>query len=171
MRGRPHFLAPQILIDAGADFLAKNNEGKTASDYYPEIIDDFHNKGLFTACTPMNLVVESLDPKDIQKTGLTEEAIINMAESRLRAARLFNPEERQYLYINVNISSTAFSGDIRFKRPLDFGYGLKGHASVWDRGVTGTHGSSGLYILNAVSKFIDEFLADYLRVNEAHCAK
>ena len=119
----------------------------------------------------MRLVVATLDPEDIQETGLTEKAITNTAESRLRAARLFNTEEKQFLSINVSIFNGAFNINVEFKRPLDLGYGLKGIVDVWNTENLGTHGGNGLYILNAVSKYLDEFLADYLRVNEAHCAK
>ena len=64
---------------------------------------------LYTACAPMDSVVEQLDPEDLQAIGLTKEDIENAVESRLRAARLFAPtaeqtnDKEQFLYINVNI--------------------------------------------------------------------
>ena len=50
---------------------------------------------LFAECKPMDLFVE----------GLPSAA----AESRPQAARLFSPESKQTLYININVLSAAFS--------------------------------------------------------------
>ena len=130
---------------------------------------------LFTGCAPMDFVVEELDPEDTQ-TGLTEKSIENAVESRLRAARLFGPREkqnrRQYLYIRVNTVGFAFSIEVELARHLDdLGYGFGGYATVWNVISTGTHGGDGQYILGIVSKYLDEFIASYLRVNEAHCSR
>ena len=133
--------------------------------------------GLYAACAPMDLVVESLRPKNTRETSLTTKAIVNAAEARLRAARLFAPLEKQnlkqyqYLYINVNIVDRAFGIDVELKRALDLGYGFPGLVAVWDTGSVGTHGGDGQYILSVVSKYLDEFLASYLRVNEAACSR
>ena len=133
--------------------------------------------GLRTACAPMQLVVESLGPEDTRQTGLTEEAIMNAAESRLRAARLFVPftyrreDREQYLYINVNIVGHAFGISISLRRYLDLGYGWTAFAIVWRTGSVGTRSGDGQYILGVVSKYLDEFIASYLRVNEEHCSR
>ena len=131
---------------------------------------------LFTVCTPMDFVVEELDPEDSRETGLTRKAIANAVESRLRVARLFAlPEKqsrRQYLYIRVSIHGSAFSIEVKLTRYLDnLGYGIGGYAEVWDAGLVGTHGGNGQFILGSVSKHLDEFIASYLRVNEAHCSR
>ena len=133
---------------------------------------------LYTACAPMDFLVESLDPEGSQRTGLTRKTIENAVEARLRAARLFTPtaeqpkDKEQYLYINLNIIGHAFSIDVELTRYLkDLGYGFGGFAIVWDTGSTGTHGGVGQYILGSVSKHLDRFIASYLRVNEAHCSR
>ena len=70
---------------------------------------------LYTACASMQSLVARLDPEDVRQTGLTEKAIMNTVESRLRAARLYasiakqEQGRSQYLYINVNILDSAFS--------------------------------------------------------------
>ena len=129
-------------------------------------------------CAPMMFVVEELPLEDIQKTGLTHKAITNAVESRLRGSRLFAPfeklelERQQYLYINVNIMSPAFSIRVVLNRHIeDLGYGLPGVATVWDAGSIGTHGGDGQYIIGAIYRHLDEFIASYLRVNEAHCSR
>lgn len=134
--------------------------------------------GLYAACTPMELVVENLSPEGARETGLTKKTIVNAVESRLRGARLFAPLDKlevgreQYLYVNVNVVGPAFSVRVELKRNIgDLGYGLPGVAVVWDTGATGTQGGNGQYILSVVSEYLDEFLASYLRVNEAACSR
>ena len=133
---------------------------------------------LYTACAPMDSVVEQLDPEDLQAIGLTKEDIENAVESRLRAARLFAPtaeqtnDKEQFLYINVNITTRAHSVSVNLQRYLkDLGYGFGGYAIVWHTGSSGTHGGDGQYVLGIVSKHLDRFMASYLRVNEAHCSR
>ena len=132
--------------------------------------------GLRAACAPVGLEVEKLDPEDVLRTGLTKRAIVNAAESRLRAARLFDPpmghdpdDPYQYLYINVTIVGSAFGIAVELLRLLDLGYGGRGAASVWKTGSVGTHNGNGQYILSGVSRRLDKFIDAYLRVNEAAC--
>ena len=140
--------------------------------------EEIERRLLYTACAPMDLVVEELPPEAPRETGLTQTAIINAVESRLRAARLFVPIEeqelgrQQYLYTNVNISGSAFSIDVELNRNVeDLGYGLQGVVTVWKTGRVGTHNGDGQYILGNVSRHLDTFIASYLRVNEVHCAR
>ena len=130
---------------------------------------------LFTACAPMDFFVEPLPPEESQKAGLTREAIMNAVESRLRSARLFaSPEKQvrhQYLRVNVNMLGPAYSIGVQLIRFLeDLGYGFGQYAIVWQVGSVGTHGNNGQYILGRVSRYLDRFIASYLRVNDAHCS-
>ena len=140
--------------------------------------NEVERRQLYTACAPMDFVVESLDAEDSQRTGLTEQGIANAVESRLRAARLLTPiaeqtlNKEQYLYINANLTDHAFSINVELNRYLkDIGYGFGGYVAVWRRGGAGTHGGNGQYLLGVVSKYLDQFLSSYLRVNEAHCSR
>ena len=133
---------------------------------------------LYTACASMQSLVARLDPEDVRQTGLTEKAIMNTVESRLRAARLYasiakqEQGRSQYLYINVNIFDSAFSIAVDLNRHLEnLGYGLSGFATVWHTGLVGTHGRDGQYILGSISEILDQFIASYLRVNEADCSR
>ena len=75
---------------------------------------EIERRQLYTACAPMDFRVEDLDSKGVRETGLTRDAIMNAVESRLRAARLFAPLEKQdpirqqYLYVNVHMHGPAF---------------------------------------------------------------
>ena len=134
------------------------------------------DEGLFTGCAPMHVFIEPLPPEESQNIGLTREAIMDAAESRLRSARLFASREEQlrhqYLRVNVNVLGYAFSVGVELRRFLeDLGYGFGGYAVVWDVGAIGTHGGDGQYILGSVSRYLDRFIASYLRVNEEHCSR
>ena len=140
------------------------------------------DENLFAHCAPIDLIVKNLGPEDTQATGLTNQAIVNAAESRLRSARLFlpmkklmeNPQTRgrhQFLYLSVNIVGFGYSIGVELYRYMkDLGYGVPGFAVVWQTGSTGTHGGDGTFILGNVSQSLDGFLAAYLRINEGHCS-
>ena len=133
-------------------------------------IANLENARLYAAGAKMDLVVESLDTDYASEIGLTTEAIRNAAESRLRAARLFDADAKQFLYVNVGVVGRAFSISINLERRLDdLGYGHGGLANVWNRGSLGTHGgghSGGQFVLGSLSKHLDEFIAKYLAAND-----
>ena len=125
---------------------------------------------LFNNCEPMRLVVEELYD-DETEIGLTEERLRFVAESRLRAARLYTADRGgPFLYVKVNVVGPAFSASLEYrKRLLDSASGVSGMATTWDTGATGTHGQDAAYIVTALSGFLDRFLTEYLRVNEKAC--
>ena len=135
----------------------------------------------------MRLVVESLREHAVQG-GLTEESIRNAAESRLRAAGIYDPKATPYLYVNVNVGRPEkgsrhfplYSIGVEYKRVLfddrvlglgyrvldsDWGIKLYGFATTWDIGGAGQGDSS--YILSNLSRLLDEFLVEYLRVRDS----
>ena len=126
---------------------------------------------LFADCGPMQLTVEKLS-EDAKKIGLTEESIQAAAESRLRSARLYSTEADQYLYINVNVVDVAFSARLEFNKvvsdPLS---GERLYATTWNSSSTGAHAGDSGYILSSVSRHLDRFLVEFLRVNEEACGK
>ena len=127
---------------------------------------------LYTKCQLMNLVVEDLG-RDAAKIGLTRAMIVAAAESRLRSARIFTDKlADSYLYINVNVVGPAVAIDFSFKKLLhDDLSGLNGFGHTWSRGKSGTHGGSEEIILSSVGNLMDEFLVEYLRVNEKACER
>ena len=126
---------------------------------------------LWDSCKAMRLVVEHL-PKGAADIGLTKEAIETSARSRLRAARIYNSEADSYLYINVNVVGRAFSIGVNYNKVLFDATSIEAnYAITWNVGSTGTHGSDSSYILSFVSRHMDKFVDDYLRVNEAECGR
>ena len=126
---------------------------------------------LFNNCQPMRLLVEDL-PDGAADIGLTEERLVLAAESRLRAAQLYTAEDSvSYLYLNVNVTGRAFSTSLNYSKTLIDPLSVEsGFATTWHTGSTGTHGGGVEYIVSWVSRHLDRFLTEYLRVNEAACS-
>ncbi len=134
---------------------------------------------LWNECEPIRLIVEGL-PDDAADIDLTKERIQTLAESRLRAARLYDAAalhdyHSPYLYVRVSvlvyakIPSGALNIDVSFQRYLFNAAGSSGFAATWEAGSFGMHLGSADYIMVHVSKQIDLFILEYLRVNETAC--
>ena len=125
---------------------------------------------LFNDCQPMFLLVEGL-PSDALEIGLTHESIQAVAESRMRSARIYTSDQSApaHLYILVNVVSQAFNLSVEFNKWVyDFASESERSATTWQIGGTGTSNDEG-YILSAISRYMDQFLVEYLRVNESAC--
>lgn len=135
-----------------------------------DTLQRLENFELFTNCAQMTLVVENLSD-DAADIGLTRERIQTIAESRLRAARLYDEDVLSpYLHIHVRVLSRSFSIEIAFKKRLfDAESAYCGAATTWNRSGLGTHGGAASYILQHLSELLDRFMLDYLRVNEDAC--
>ena len=136
-------------------------------------VNEFDRFALWNECRPMHLAVEDLD-EDSAEIGLSKEALEIAARSRLRAARLYSEDffegSFSYLYINVTVSSRALSISVEYKKSvMDLATKLEVNATTWKAGSVGTHGRDAGYILSAVSQHTDEFIDEYLRVNETAC--
>ena len=126
---------------------------------------------LFNECGPMNLVIEEYQgDTDWSDIGLTVDRIQTMAESRLRAARLYDATALAYLYVNVNVLGRAFSLRVEYSKVLYDGVsGETNYARTWDIDSAGTHGGDAGFILQGLSEYLDRFILEYLRVNEDAC--
>lgn len=126
---------------------------------------------LWNDCGLMQLVVEKLNT-DASDIGLRKEVLETSVRSRLRAARIYGSEAKPYLYVNVGVSGRAFSIEVSYNKILnDVISSETGYAITWTRGGTGTHGRDSSYIVSLVSKYTDEFIDEYLRVNEIACRR
>ena len=127
---------------------------------------------LFNNCQPMRLVVEGL-PDAAADIGLTKERLVLAAESRLRGSRLYTAEGYgAYLYLRVNVVGRAFNIALEYRKNVgDLASGEVGLATTWHAGGAGMHGATGAeFIVSGVSRNLDQFLTEYLRVNEAACS-
>ena len=144
-----------------------------------ELFDRF---SLWTGCETMRLVVQELGP-DAADIDLSAGSLQATAEARLRAARLYTDKTLRFdaddslvpisiLYVDVDIVGAAFTIQLRFFKPVhDPASDLTNTAVTWFSGSSGTHGRDSTFILGLVSRLLDEFLVQYLRVNEAVCRR
>ena len=105
------------------------------------------------------------------------------AESRLRAARLYAVTGDSLedvienvmkvggacLYVYVRVVGAAFHVSVEYNKVVKDRFGRANRAVTWVTRSTGTHGRDAGFILSDLSRHLDKFLADYLRVNEAAC--
>ena len=134
-------------------------------------VSDFDRFKLFNECRPMDLVVEDYDDDpDAETIGLTAARIRTLAESRLRAARLYDADAATYLYVNIHVEGSGFSLRLEYKKLVyDAVSGETRYAATFNIGGTGTHSGDAGFILQGLSEYLDGFILDYLRVNEAAC--
>ena len=117
----------------------------------------------------MDLVISDLD-SDAEAIGLTKDSTQAAIESRLRSARLFDSESRNYLYLSVLVTATGFGVALEFNKPVFDTYsGEQFGAATWSQYMAGSHGNNGSYILGGVRNLMDDFLVQFLRVNEQAC--
>ena len=181
----------KALLDAGANPKARDEQGYTPRELARirngEFMDAYQKLsiagetftaeervgrfGLFAECKPLQLFVQKKD-RDAAMIDLTEESIQTAAESRLRSARLYSTEADQVLYIDVTVIASAFHIHLKYMKKLfDSLSGERLLAVSWNTGSTGQHAGDSGYILSSLSRYLDEFLVEFLRVNEAACGK
>ena len=134
-------------------------------------VSDFDRFQLFNECRQMDLVVEDYDDDaGGAALGLTVARIRTLAESRLRAARLYDADAAPWLYVNAHVRSRGFSLNVEYKKLVyDAVSGETNYATMWNVNGTGTHGGDAGFILQGLSEHLDGFILEYLRVNEAAC--
>ena len=141
---------------------------EAAEETFTERYDRFR---LFANCLPMSLIVEDLN-SDAEEIGLTRDSVQAAVESRLRSARLYDSSATPYLYVNVNVYRQSFSISLEYNKFLFDGLSQNnGYAATWTYGGTGQHANDHGFILSSVSQYMDQFLVEFLRVNEEACAK
>ena len=160
------------LIIVSALMLAISMMTNNATDANSPITE---GRTLYTACAPMDFFVVGPDPENSQKIGLTEQAVENAVESRLRTARLYAPpakqERVQYLYVVTTIVGPAFHLQVELNAASTLAMDTRNMQPFGASGTVGTHGGQGQYILGLLPRHLDQFIASYLRVNEAHCSR
>ena len=119
----------------------------------------------------MDILVADLGA-DAKEIGLTKESIQAAVESRLRAARLYNSKKIQYLYVSVSVDGPVHIIVFEYnKNVLDNLSQESFPAATWQAATAGEHGHTPAVILSIISRHMDQFLVEYLRVNEKACAK
>ena len=140
---------------------------------------------LWNDCQPIAFSVHLQGKNEASKIGLTKEAIETAVRSRLRSARIFkdDPDRRRSIslppkvngFLQVSVTLTAVSLDMSMgfeKVMTDEASRYVGWTPTgWWRGLLGEHVDDGYYFLSGIAPVIDEFIDDYLRVNESACSR
>ena len=135
---------------------------------------------LFNECRPVSVQVDI--HTGTPPVGLTREALHRTAELKLRSARLYSDDATDdYLYVTASYEDLhlgtrmlgwSFSVRVRFERLVsEARSGEAGSATTWDEGSIGHVGTDGSadFILGGVAQKVDNFVLEYLRVNEEAC--
>ena len=127
---------------------------------------------LWASCTPLFPVINLNDTTEGGRV-LTEESVQSAVESRLRSARLYSDEPGLILlWVDVSRFSDTSPWPFSIKLALrklvfDIHSGTNGLARSWQ---SSSFGLGPPEIVRAtLAEDIDNFLAEYLRVNEAAC--
>ena len=133
------------------------------------VVSDYDRFQLSSGCDQMGLWVGDISDDGIS-AGLTKEAIEVAVRSRLRAARIYRENAGHWLSVNVTVVGNSFSIITGFnKSVLDIMTNLQYGAPTWSKSGTGFHNGEITFILHQVSRKIDVFIDEYLRVNEDAC--
>jgi len=127
---------------------------------------------LWNDCKPVDLTVQYLH-KEAADIGLTREEVEAAVRSRLRAARLYDPDEKRvYLNVQVSVLGVAFGIDLSLmKIMIDLVSGEHGFAATERIRIIGINGQGSGYVLSNLSKQMDQFIDEYLRVNASACKR
>ena len=144
--------------------------------------EEVTSKDLFRLCSPqdkIDLIVGDTGTEEVA-AGLTSDRIENVAESRLRAARIYDSNEADYLLVFVSgMKPTLTSGQsIGDGKTLAASYGLEFKKFMYDSdaevfGFAETWESGGIligkadFIVQTISEKVDRFISEFLRVNES----
>jgi hypothetical protein len=118
----------------------------------------------------MRVLVEDLTA-DAGKIGLTGEQIKTKCEVRLRQAGL-NPTDGgdRLLYVNVNVVGRGFNIRLAIGRPVHYATSRGTFlivAHTWDASTAGTHIGEPKFILSQLDLLLDQFIAEFLKVNSS----
>ena len=145
------------------------NAGRIRWGTVSENVDRFQ---LFTRCQQLEISV-FVQGDQADEIDLTEERVRTMVESRLRAARLYDSREGvPYLAVTILTldDGPAFVRRMQLlKWNRDDRTGLERGSFTWESLGFGTHGGDGGFIMQGLSEALDEFILEYLRVNEGFC--
>ena len=120
---------------------------------------------LFNHCRPMRLSVEYPSHPALQQELQRE------FEGKLDSVSIHDPTHSTHaaLVILVGVSEGSMAYTIEYSKSLVGAFGESGEAITWHRVMFGSHEDTGSGIARGARRIVDEFVSDYLRVNESAC--
>ena len=166
---------PILLVATVLCQLASGQDRETGDDWtnYADTAHDVFN--FFNTCEGMAYHV-SVSGEGSHDSALRSSDVENAVESRLRAARIFDEDAQRptksYFNVYVTLSGSAASVIVSFEKPgfvdpysrhrlIQFPRGME----TWRRGWLVQGGFRPGDVLADLSKYLDEFIVGYLRVN------
>ena len=132
--------------------------------------DDFARFQFFANCEPMGL--RTILGSEAEQIGLIESAVRANVESRLRSARLYDSNGVNQFVVAIDVAGAAFLVRLAYQKLVyDVSSNTIERGATWIGGGIGTHSGDSLFLVNGLSGFMDQFLVEYLRVNEEACEK
>lgn len=126
---------------------------------------------LWTGCAPIGAIVSPFN----NEIGLQRADVMNAVESRLRAARVYSPDDRpETLILRIQLWPTTdlFTVDLVVsKNALRDRHGNTGRAEIWVGGFWSAHGGRVAFVMEGVRRELDEFMNKFLRVNGPACER
>ncbi len=123
---------------------------------------------LFNDCQALDVIVESLTT-DERALGLTKVGIESRVVSRLSSAGLYDPSSDAFVYVQVSALNQAYVVIVELNKVvIDEATTIRYFAATWDRKIIGT-GARADTILGVVGRHLNDFIGQYLRVNDEAC--
>lgn len=154
-----------FVVLAAIGTAGAQDSGKTIQQEMAEQLD------LFSLCSPgerMDVVADEL-PGHAAGAGLTEGAIREAVEGRLRRARLLDPNAEPLVHVEIVLGEPEgehipfYSVEVRYLRDLVAErIGLAALAETWSTGGAGQGDAASF--LDHLGIFVDAFIAEYRRV-------
>ena len=124
---------------------------------------------LRNGCVGVNLEV-SYAKEGAAHLRLEKDSIETTARSRLRGARIFNSDTYTHFFVSVHIADSSFFIEVSMNKFLsDDDNNVRLLATAWNRYSFGVHGNDRQGLLGIIGELTDEFIDEYLRVNEEVC--
>ena len=119
---------------------------------------------LFNDCNAIGLEVARVSDS-LLNLGISQAVVQEAAESRLRVARLYTSTARTSLHVAVNRHAIQ----VEYRKPVrDLVTGESRPVSTFTKAV-GVQEETEASVMLGLSNLLDDFLVDYLRVNESAC--
>ena len=128
----------------------------------PRLVTDDDRWRLFTGCRPLS--VTAAVSEHAVEVGFSEERLREILETRLRGPRLYDPGEDPPL-LGVTVDTVKRQLALA-KLVRDDATGLEREAVTWESLDYGTATLEPDFIMWRLSRVLDYFILEYLRVND-----
>ena len=142
----------------------------TVSPVLGDEATDLDNYRLWNACEPMSVWITRIDSYEAKAIGLTDENIRVIVRNNLHAAGLHQSHAEQHIVVSVGAAGGDYTFSVKYLKPNLTG-GKGSYIVAWKRSSSGVHGGRSERIFSVMSRYLDEFITEYKRVNADSCGR